>query len=304
MKIENSQELVAAIEVNNALTAQLKEFQTTKEELEASKKEAEEANKSLAAALAENKELKDTALVAKKPEKVEPKVEAKNEPEAKTEAAVEVATKEAPEKTPEAPAKTEAAKPEPKVEEKAAPTADVVSVESLQQQIADLSERLAAFEEVAAEAIEDKEKAQGQFENLAQHLKLKGGTPEVIEAGDGVTEEKEASEAHETWLKLAKSKNPEDQRAARLMKKSNPLIGEAITAKIADTRIESAKPLFSAEDVAVFTKWRMILAEANLAKEMRQTKLQVEKDAEARRFHNKAENKTVIDACLASGLTA
>lgn len=303
MKLENPQELVAAIEVNNALTAQLKEFQTTKEELDAANKRADEADAAMKALEAENKELKDAAIlvVPKHPDNELP-AEEKKKPETKPEEGTEPANKVEP--VADGVAQPEASKEAPKTEAVTAetPAIEAVTVESLQKQVVELTERLAAFIEAAADAEEKTEKVQDQFENLAEHLAPKGEAPEIIEAGDGETEEKRVAESRDAWLKLAKSKNPLDQRKARLMKKADPRIAESIGISAEDIAPESAKPSFSADEVATFTKWQMILAEAKFAKQTKQSKLEAEKIVEARRFRNKTENKPAIDACLTGGL--
>lgn len=284
MKLENTPELLAAIEKSDALTAQLKELEAMKVEYEAAKTEHETAKKQLTeitgerdALETENKELKTAAAVV---ENVGEQIVA--EVAENTELTEALTVKE-----------TELAAKQTEFE---------TQLTAKDAEIAELKEKAEAFESLAVDYADEAETVQTQFELLGQHLGKKGIKPEITAAE--LVKEQEEETAHKEWVAKANSKDPAERMAARRMKKSDPKIGERIAKSAEVVTAPSVATTFTAEQMKIFTAWQTLLAEAKIAQQTKQSKLEAEKMVEARRFRTKEANKTAIDACLAAGLSA
>lgn len=299
MEIKNTPELLAAIEKSNELTAQLAKFETTKTALEAANKELSNTKKELSTVTkekdlleTENGELKQAAVTAEtaKPEPVVVEAVEKVIPEEAAATTVETVK----------PVELEVVKPTEAVK----PVEIAAKVESMEQlnatltaknaEIANLKEKAEAFMELAVNYADVAETVQDQFQLLSQALGLpKGKIPETVEAGP---KEKE-SEAYKTYKTLSLSNNPEDKRAARLLKKSNPEIAEQVgAAPDVPVRPVVAKSSMTEADAKIIADWRNLVAQAK-TNEKSNPMLHAQQAVEARRL--KRQHADLINAAIA-----
>lgn len=275
-KIDNPTELANCIAQNDALTAQLAEFEAMKAEFEQAKTDLAAAQASLAeittqrdAFEAENKDLKTAASAYE---------DVGKQIEAEVQKNVEL---------------TQAVADAQKALEDA--TADYAALKEAQDaEIASLKEQAEAFINLATEHAEEAESVQAQFELLGQHLQKKGAVPDIVEGG---IEKDEASESYKTWISAALSKRPEDRRAARLMKKANKEITSVITKNTtpAPPVVAGAAPAVTPAQLAKHAEWMELRAKAKAND--KNPKLHAEYVVAARRLYK--EHQADIDACAA-----
>jgi chromosome segregation ATPase len=163
-------------------------------------------------------------------------------------------------------------------------------IDEYEAQLIEQKERSEAFEALATEYAKDTEKVQDQFELLSQHLGKHALVPAVEQAGTS----EEAPKSYTTYMELANSNNPEDRRMARLMKKNDPTI-DAFSrqqAGVPESAPNTTTTNFSDEDVAIFTKWKALRAEAT--QKWQTDGVHDTKVVEARRLYK--QHQSVIDA--------
>jgi DNA repair exonuclease SbcCD ATPase subunit len=271
MKIENPVELATVVAKNDELTAQLAEFEKMKADhataltlLGTIGTEKTELQKEVEALRTENAEFKEAIDASENVgEQVKAEV-AKN---------VELADRNT-----ELTKQLEAQKVE-----------FTKQLDEFEAQLVEQTEKADAFAELAAEYAKDTEKVQDQFALIGTLLGKKALVPDV----EKTTPADEAPQSYTTWLKLANSKNSEDRRMARRMKADSPEIDVFIQKQSGISGVVTpATTSFTPEQIAVYTQWKALRADAEASQKSPAIHANLVK--EARRLYK--QNQSVIDA--------
>ena len=263
MKIENTPELLAAIEKNDELTAQLKDFEATKESLSSVQEELENLKNEMAAVQQENTSLKEANDAT---------AEVGEQIKAEVAKVVELTT--------------EIQKLNQSISDKDAELAEMMG------KVAAFEENAVSAQKVAEEAVQATEELQEQFEVVSTALGQKGGVPVIEEVGT-------KNDVQVTWKKLALSNNPENRRAARKMAKENPeILASIINRPLMEASVPAPLKDFSEEEREIFDNWDQASKDARHYEKTREFAKHAEAKILARKIYK--QNQSTIDRFLAN----